>query len=236
MTDRGSGVVGRGGTGRALRGMTLVEVVVALAVLSLVVLALGASLRGMSASAQRIDDRAEHFDEFRVGVSFLRELMERAVPVRLPAGDSAGRRLLLEADAQHLAWVAVMPPRFGLGGRFAFRLSPEPQADGSQALVLRYAPFVDDALSGPVWPDWAAAEQRVLLSRLDGLRLAYGGEGLAQGWQPAWPAADARQADRLPPRLRLDVQTAGAAWPPVVLPMRGLTPPAPMFTIGGGAS
>ena len=40
---------------RRSAGLTLVEVVVALAVLSLVVLALGASLRGISQSALRVD-------------------------------------------------------------------------------------------------------------------------------------------------------------------------------------
>jgi general secretion pathway protein J len=205
-------------------GLTLVEVIVALAVLSLIVLALGASLRGLSQSAERVDQRVDAVDEMRVSIAFLRDVLERTSMVRASGPE---RRLLFDAGEAALAWVGVMPARFGAAGRFAFRLAAEPLDDGSQGLVLRYAPWTAEAAA---FPDWAQAEHRVLVHRVERLALAYGGQGLAEGWQPGWT-----DKDKLPPRLRLDLATTGGAWPPVVLPVR--TPPgaAGGFVIGGSA-
>jgi general secretion pathway protein J len=204
-------------------GLTLVEVIVALAVLSLIVLALGASLRGLSQSAERVDQRVDAVDEMRVSIAFLRDVLERTSMVR---ASSPERRLLFEAGGDSLAWVGVMPARFGAAGRFAFRLAAEPLDDGTRALVLRYAPWAAEAAA---FPDWAQAEHRVLVHRVERVTLAYGGQGLAEGWQPGW-----NDKDKLPPRLRLDLATIGGVWPPVVLPVRG--PAAAVgFAIGGSA-
>lgn len=204
--------------------MTLIEVIVAMAVLSLVVLALGASLRGISGSAERVEERVDAVDELRVASAFLRELFARALFVRAPGAE---RKPLFEAQADGLAWVAVMPARFGAAGRFAFRLAAEPAADGTQALVLRYAPLGGEA---PAFPDWTRVESRVLAAKVDKLHLGFGGEGMAQGWKPDWT-----DLDKLPSRVRIDVALAHGAWPPLVLPVR--TPPSgtAFFTIGGGA-
>ena len=207
---------------RQRAGMTLIEVIVAMAVLSLIVLALGASLRGISQSAQRVEQRVDGIDEMRVGVAFLRELFGRASVVRVPGPQ---RKLLFDASPVELAWVSVMPARFGAAGRYAFRLAVEPAADGSQALVLRYAPWPPDAQA---FPDWAGAEWRVLAAHVDGLRLGYGGSGMAQGWRGDWV-----DAEKLPAHVRIDLGTSQGPWPPVILPVR--TPPVgATFTIGGG--
>lgn len=198
------------------RGMTLVEVVVATAILSLVVLVLGASLRSMAQSSQRIDERVDAIDEMRVGVGFLREVLARVVPLRVPA---PGQGLLFTAAAQEMAWVAVMPARFGAAGRHHFRLAVETLDDGSAGLVLRYAPWAGEA----VFPDWAQAESRVLVPRVERFELRYGGDGVDAGWRPAWPdestPATARDT-RLPPRVRIDLATATQVWPPVIVPLR----------------
>jgi general secretion pathway protein J len=207
-----------------LRGLTLVEVVVALAVLSLIVLALGASLRGLSQSAERVDQRAEAIDEMRVGIGFLREVLARTSRIPVPGPEP---RLLFEGGADSLAWVAVMPARFGASGRFVFRLAVEPLADGTPGLVLRFSPWLAES---PGFPDWAQAESRVLAHDVERASLAYGGEGLAAGWQPAWT-----DKDRLPPRVRLDLALTAGNWPPVVLPVRSAAGPTSVFTVGGGA-
>lgn len=209
---------------RPLRGLTLVEVVVALAVLSLIVLALGASLRGLSQSATRVDQRAEAIDEMRVGIGFLREVLARTSRIPVPGPEP---RLLFEASADSLSWVAVMPARFGAAGRFAFRLAVEPLADGTQGLVLRFAPW---SAESPGFPDWTQAEPRVLAQDVARITIGYGGDGMAAGWQPAWT-----ERDRLPPRVRLDLALAGGDWPPVVLPVRSAAGPTSVFTFGGAA-
>lgn len=205
------------------RGLTLVEVVVALAVLSLIVLALGASLRGISQSAERVDQRVEAIDEMRVAVGFLQDLLGRTSPLRAPGPE---RVLLFDGQTSSLAWVAVMPARFGAGGRHAFRLAAEVLDDGSTALVLRHAPWAPDA---GAFPDWSAAEPRVLVREVERLALAYGGQGVESGWQPDWPVKD-----RLPPRVRLALGTAAGDWPLVVLPVRAPADAATgRFSIGG---
>lgn len=190
------------------RGMTLVEVVVAMAVLSLIVVVLGASLRGMAQSAQRIDERVDRVDEMRVAAAFLDEVLGRVTesppvpPGQPPAFDAAPQRL---------SWVAVMPARFGAAGRHHFRLALEPAADGTPALVLRYAPWRGDAAA----PDWAQADARVLVHQVERLQLSYGGDGMGAGWLPTWT-----DTERPPPRLRLDLATAALSWPPLVVPVR----------------
>ncbi len=210
---------------RRCAGLTLVEVVVALAVLSLVVLSLGASLRGLSQSATRVDERVAAIDEMRVASAFLRDVFERTLPLR--AADTE-RRWLFDTQPQGVAWVAVMPARFGAAGRFAFRLALEAQGDASQSLVLRYAPLPQPQAR---FPDWAQAQSRVLAHRVEAFALGYGGDGLAAGWQPQWT-----DVERMPPRLRLDLTTASLAWPPLVLAVRTPVAPGGLFTIGGVAT
>lgn len=205
------------------RGMTLIEVIVAMAVLSLIVLVLGASLRGMAQSAQRIDERVDGIDEMRVAAAFLREVFGRVIESR-PA--PPGQRPPFTASPQEVVWVAVMPARFGAAGRHHFRLALEPAADGTPALVLRYAPWLDETTA----PDWPQAGARVLVHQVERLQLGYGGDGMGAGWLPDWT-----DAERLPPRLRLDLATASLAWPPLVLPVRvqSASGGAGGFVVGG---
>ncbi len=212
--------------------MTLIEVVVALAVLSLVVLVLGASLRGMAQSAQRIDERVDRVDEMRVAVGFLHEVLERVADVR---AEPTGHGLLLAASGEELAWVAVMPARFGAAGRYHFRLAVEPTTDGRAALVLRYAPWTGEAR----FPDWAVAEARVLAADVTEVALRYGGDGVDAGWLAAWPPPPPLPAalrDQPPPRVRLDVATATHAWPSVIVPLRVQSGRGGRggFVVGGG--
>jgi general secretion pathway protein J len=212
------------GAARARAGLTLVEVMVALAVLSLVTLVVGASLRGLSQSTQRLNQRVESIDSLRVGSAFLRDALSLAVSVR---GTQAGSPLLFDAAPDRMAWVAVMPVRFGASGRHVFRLAAEGQPDGSRALVLRYAAWPPAAVG---FPDWSQTESRVLLAGLERLNLSYEGSGVAAGWQPTWDALE-----RLPGRVRIDVEGAGGAWPPLILPLRAQSTGRPVFSIGGSA-
>ncbi|ODU10759.1 MAG: hypothetical protein ABS84_01945 [Rubrivivax sp. SCN 71-131] len=207
---------------RAGLGLTLVEVMVALAVLSLIVLALGASLRGLAQSGERVDRRVAAIDEMRLSAALLRELLATALPERRA---DAGRAPRFAARADGMEWIAVMPPRHGAGGAHAFRLAVERLDDDSTALVLRYAPWsAQDAIR----PDWSTAASRVLAHGIERLAVSYGGQGLNAGWQPAWPAGE-----RLPPRVRLDVTPAAGAWPPIVLPLRVPARAGGQFVIGG---
>jgi general secretion pathway protein J len=207
--------------------MTLVEVLVGMSILALVAALIGASLRGVAASADRVDERVAALDEMRLGISALRELFARVSATSL-RGDSTQdeAQRLFQASSTQVAWIAVMPARFGASGRYAFRLAAERLSDDRPALVLRFAPLEGDA---QMFPRWEQAQSRVLVHDVEQFRLTYGGEGLQSDWAPAWV-----RRDKLPPRVRLDLQQGAVLWPPIVLPVRSLAPPKPVFTLGGG--
>lgn len=207
------------GTRRVGRGFTLVEVVVALALLSLVMLVLGSSIRSMGGSAERIDARMATIDEMRVATTFLREIVGRTAPQRL---EPPATGLLFAGSADGVSWVGVMPARFGASGRHFFRLAVERVSDGSAALVLRFIPW---RWEQTVLPDWSQAQSRVLVRNASAAAFSYEGNGLGQGWLPAWPAAE----KRLPSRLRLQLTAAGSEWPPLILAIR----PLPVVGSGG---
>ena len=202
------------------RGFTLVEVVVAMALLSLVMLVLGSSIRSMVASAQRIDSRTALTDEMRVAASFLREIIGRSEAQKI---EPPGTGLLFSGASDELSWIGVMPPRFGAGGRSFFRLKVETVSDGSTGLVLRFQPWRWDQ---KVLPDWSKGDSRVLLRNVTNFVVAYGGEGMQLNWLPTWPA----ESTTLPPRVRMQLVTAGSQWPPLVFAMHTL----PANEGGGG--
>lgn len=203
-----------------MRGFTLVEMIVAMALLSLVMLVLGASIRSMGASADRIDARTASMDQMRVATSFLHEIVGRvaAQPQEPPATG-----LLFVGGPQDVSWVGVMPARFGPAGRHFFHLAPERLSNGSTGLVLRFIPW---RWEQKTMPDWAQADSRVLVQDVATVALSYQGDGLGQGWIAAWPA----DAKTLPPRLRLLVSAGAGEWPPIVLAMH----PLPGNQGGGG--
>lgn len=206
---------------RRARGMTLVEVIVSMAILSMVVVVLGASVRGMGASAERVDRQIDESDQMRVVSAFLRELMTRAAFERATA---TGQPQYTAAPGQ-FAWVGSMPPRLGApAGRHFFRLAVEPLEGAAPALVLRFAPWQEGAAA-----DWAKADSRVIVPDVAQFEFAYGGAGLEQGWAGEWTRRDA-----LPPRLKLTLGTATQAWPPLVLPIRTQRPSSGL-SFGGGS-
>lgn len=212
----------------ASRGLSLVEVLVALSILSMVGLLIGASLRGVGNSATKVDARVNAVDQLRVSASFLRELLARVSATSLPGPRrEPGQGRLFEPGEDHVAWISVMPARFGAVGRYAFRLSIEPVPDEGNCLVLRFAPMDGQ---GAALPDWGQAQMRILARGAMQLRVTYGGAGLGSGWVSDWS-----RTDELPPRLRLDVLLEQGAWPPIVLPVRMMMPPKPLFTLGGGS-
>jgi general secretion pathway protein J len=204
------------------RGFTLVELLVVISLLSLVMLALGAAMRTMAQSELRIDQRLARADEMRVATGFLASALGRVSSRKTAAPAQAGVSPYLFAGAPDAAmWVGVMPARYGAGGRYFFRLARE--ANGAQgALVIRYAPWN----AGPGFPDWDAAESRVLVAQATRLAFEYAEPEGGGGWLPQW-----RDTERLPTRVRLSVQTAAGDWPPLVFALRAL--PGALGSRGG---
>lgn len=199
---------------RGQAGFTLLEIIVVMALLSLVMLGLGASLRSFASTEARVDARLERAHELRSVVRFVQSVTERVSSDKRTQDVAVGSSpFWFVGEAQSMAWVGIMPARFGAGGRYFFRLAAEP-ADVGQALVLRFAPWVPDA----AFPDWAQAESRVLVPDLRALRLRYlDARSPELSWLEAWTPIE-----HLPAKLALTLEDERSEWPELVLPLRDL--------------
>ncbi len=198
---------------RLAPGFTLVEVLVAMTLLSLVMLGLGSSLRTMAQAEQKIDERLSRADEMRMAANFIRTALARVSLRRVAPPPPARPSILFAAAPDAVAWVGVMPARFGAGGRYFFRLGLEPLAEGA-GLVVRFLPWADQ----PAFPDFSQAEARVLVRDVRQVQVRYlDTEAAPPAWQAGWTATD-----RVPERLLIEVETAHGTWPPLFLPLRAL--------------
>jgi general secretion pathway protein J len=175
-----------GSPSRVVRGFTLVEMLVVIVLLSLIMLAIVSSLRSVAQGSERASAHFERLDDKRITGNFLRGALARVSARRVTSPERSGP--LFEGAPDHVAWVGVMPARYGAGGRMFFRLAIEPQEQGS-ALVLRYLPWFDQ----PRFPDWQQAAVQVLVPGAQGLALRYRDarqpdESLA--WSESWSPVD----------------------------------------------
>ena len=219
----------------AARGFTLIEVLIALTLLSLLMLALTGAMRAMGQTSERVEQRIEAEDGYRVAQAFLRDILTQAsarVSDQTVAGGSA-RAVFFAGQPGSLNWIGIMPARHGLGGRHYMRLALEPGADGAD-LVLRYAPWS----GAPTFSGWAAAPAQPLVRGVQGLRLRYQ-HPLTGQWLPAWPPADLPPGVNLflPSAIELAIDGPAPAWPPVVVALRAAMVSDPTARIGAtGAS
>lgn len=205
------------------RGFTLLEMLVVMTLLSLVMLAMGSSLRTIAQTEERIDERLSRADEMRLAVSFLRGTLGRISVRRVTPPPPAKTGVLFSASAQDVAWVGIMPARYGAGGRYFFRLSVEPDESG-RVIAIRFLPWSDSA----VFPDWAQAERRVLVRNVVALSLRYQDvRAKGPGWSTEWV-----RTDRAPDQIQLDIETGQGAWPSINLLMRPM-PSGDAGSLGG---
>ncbi|MEO9149689.1 MAG: prepilin-type N-terminal cleavage/methylation domain-containing protein, partial [Burkholderiaceae bacterium] len=197
------------------RGFTLLEMLVVLVLLSLLMLGLAGALRTVGQAGEKIDQRLAQSDDFRVVSTFLRNVLGEVSGRKVDSlqAQTAGGRVVFAGAPDALAWIGVMPARYGAGGRTFFKLGVEPVA-GRRALVLRFVPWFD----GPGFPDWSNATARALVGGVSAFSVSYeNGRVMPSEWVPGWPVDD-----RLPDRVNLRITTENGAWPELVIPMRAL--------------
>jgi general secretion pathway protein J len=198
--------------GRAVGGFTLVEILVVMTLMSVIMLALGSAMRTIAQTEERVDQRLQRTDEMRVASGFLSGVLERISARKSQSTTQLGASpLQFSGTADTVAWVGVMPARYGAGGRSFFRLALERQGDRTN-LVIRFVPWGGE----PEFPDWAAAGSRLLVRDATGLQLEYASDE-SPDWQPGWVLPD-----KLPGRIRISVRTATAEWPQVTVSLRAL--------------
>lgn len=196
---------------RCAAGFTLVEILVVMTLMSVVMLALGAAMRTIAQTEERVEQRLQRSDEMRVATGFLASTLGRISPRRSQVPTALGASLaLFSATPAEVMWVGVMPARYGAGGRNFFRLGLERQS-GRTDLVIRFAPWTGAA----VFPDWATTDSRVLVRDASGLALEY--QQQDGSWRGDWTDPQA-----LPARIRISLRTPALEWPPVTIALRPL--------------
>lgn len=200
---------------RALQsGFTLIELLVTMALLSLLMLGMASALRTMAQTEERVDGRLARSDELRVTTGFIRTILGRVSARKTVAPMKEGvSPYLFTGAADAVAWVGVMPARYGAGGRYFFRLAVE-SVEGVSALVIRFTPWSDTT----AFPDWDTADSRVLARDVTHFALSY--EDARQPvptWVTAW-----QRVDTLPERIQIELVTSAGAWPLCVVAMRSL--------------
>lgn len=204
-------MIGRPKTGQIGHlGFTLVEVLVVMSLLSVVMLALGSALRTVAQTEVRIDERLGRADELRTTAAFVRSALGRISGRKVMRPPPAQAGVMFDAVRDSVAWIGVMPARYGAGGRYFFRLAVESNQQEA-ALVIRFIPWVDS----PAFPDWSGAQARVLVKGITGISMRYKDSQQDLSWASAWTATD-----RLPDWYQLEIRTAAGPWPPLILPMR----------------
>ena len=197
-----------------MSGFTLVEILVVMTLMSLVMLALGAAMRTIAQTEERVDQRLHRTDEMRVATGFLSSTLGRISARKSAAPTEAGTSLyLFEGAPRAVSWVGVMPARHGAGGRYFFRLGVELQGR-DPALVIRFAPWSGSG----VFPDWASSDSRALVPNATGFELEYAdGSALDTTWVRQWS-----DPQRLPSRIRISLRTPAGDWPYLTIAMRQL--------------
>lgn len=222
-----------------LRGFTLVEVLIALTLLALLMLVLTSALRAMGQVEERVEQRIDASDDYRATTGLLNDVLGQVSAQRYAtqAVDGPPSAPFFEARESSLAWIGVMPARFGLGGRHYLRLALEPGTDGA-SLVLRYAPWT----GAPTFTAWAQAQGRVLATPVQTLSLRYLDPGNGQ-WSAIWPppgmSADKLPRDLLPAAVEIQLDGPAPAWPPLFVALRAnyaTDPSAQQGSFGGGSS
>jgi prepilin-type N-terminal cleavage/methylation domain-containing protein len=190
------------------RGFTLIEVVIALGIAGAALgITFGAVRVGLAAWRQG-EARAEGLQHARSLVAMLEQVVGGAYPYRTGAGDSG--RILFEGEPDRLGFVTTAPavPPAAPIAFVAVRLALE-----DSGLTLRQGVLpARDPLEGtkPALSDTTVTAVR--------FRYFRGKDG---AWREHWSGADEQG---LPAAVEITFTTARRAGPPVVIPIRTVTP------------
>ena len=207
-----------------IRGFTLLETLVVMALLSIIVLAMVSSLRSVGQGSDKVEERLRRLDDYRIATRFVRSALGR-VSARAVV-NSRGAGPLFEGAPDHVAWVGVMPARYGAGGRYFFRIGIE-DVEGVASLVLRYVPWVDQ----PDFPDWAGAARQVIATGVQGLALRYEDPrqpDASVAWSDVWVPVN-----ELPSKVSILMEGERLLMDRMVIPIRVLPASDPRYGHGG---
>jgi len=219
-------------------GFTLIEVLISLSLLSLLMLVLTGAIGSMGQTEDRVEARVQAADDYRAAVNFLHDVLGRVSARRFRSlnADGPPDAPFFEAKSNSLAWIGIMPARYGAGGRHYMRLAVEPGAGGTGQLVLRFAPWN----GAPTFANWGQAQAQVLAAPVSALSLRYKEPSSGQ-WAEVWPppgmALNELPPSLLPAAVELQIGGPAPAWPPLVVAVAAtrISDPSASYVRDGGS-
>ena len=162
------------------QGFTLLELLVVMTLLAVIMGGLVSALRTMAQTETRIDQRLDQLDEARVGARLLQQTLGRVSAYPLDAPGAPGKKAIaFTAGADEPGLGRHHADAANRGRRYFFRLGIEDTSEG-QALVLRFAPWVPDALVSRL----VNSDHRVLIRGIQ--RFTVQAQGLAPKTAIRW--------------------------------------------------
>ena len=193
---------------RRQRAFTLIEVVIALTLVSLVMLGLLSALRTFARSSDVVDGASSRIEEMALVSRFLGATVSRLAKGRV--GDSSAARPYFVGGERTLAWLGILPARFGGGGLHLFSLALE-EGSGGASLTLRFLPYSPGIDPGRL----AGIEPQFRLDGVGGFEVSY--ESRDGAWAPQW-----NESARVPERIAFVLDVGGMRWPDIVVQPREL--------------
>ena len=202
------------------RGFTLLELLVAITLLAVLMAALFGALRLGARVWETGEARLDASARIQVVQNFLRQQLAATIPLIETTRDPrALGGLLFAGTSEGLRFVGLLPEHLGAGASLMELALRPAQGRGPGDLVLRMRPL--DPGDGE-----APGEERVLVTAVERLELAYfgpGQPGAAPTWWQEWQGQ--RSLPRLV-RLRLAFPTGdGRRWPELIVGLMVDLPP-----------
>ena len=204
---------------RRQRGFTLLEILIAMTLLGLLMAMLFGGLRLGTRAWEASDVRSADLARLEAVQGFIRRALTGAYPLLGTGDDDAKRRIAFTGGAEAVAFTALMPAHFGVGGFYTITLAVEDGVDDRRLVFRRQLYRSGDEGAPPSPPAGDEEQEKVLLEGLSKAGFSYfgaAGKDETPSWRDEW-----RNQNFLPELVRLSVTFADeGAWPDLVVAPR----------------
>ncbi len=203
------------------RGFTLLEILIAMTLLGLLMAMLFGGLRLGTRAWEASDVRSADLARLEAVHGFIRRALAGAYPLLGTGDDDAKRNIAFTGGAEAVAFTALMPAHFGVGGFYTITLAVEDGADGARLIFRRQLYQTGDEETPPPPPAGDEEKEKVLLEGIAKAEFSYFGaadKDETPAWRDEW-----RDRKTLPDLVRLSVTFADKdkrAWPDLVVAPR----------------
>ena len=204
---------------RRQRGFTLLEILIAMTLLGLLMAMLFGGLRLGTRAWEASDVRSADLARLEAVQGFIRRALTGAYPLLGTGDGDAKRRIAFTGGAEAVAFTALMPAHFGVGGFYTITLAVEDGVDDKRLVFRRQLYRSGDEGAPPPPPAGDEETEKTLLDGISKAEFSYFGAA-ENDERPSWQD-DWRDMKSLPELVRLSVTFAdGGAWPDLVIAPR----------------